>query len=726
MSTQNNLIKDSSVSIQDLYPKGTSGQVLQMSGSQVVWGAGGGGSSITIKDEGVTLTTAVNSIDFVGAGVTATAIGNDVTVTIPGGGGGSPGGTSGQVQYNNAGSFGGFTVGGDATLNTSTGTLTIANNVVSNAKLATIATASFKGRTTAGTGNVEDLTATQATALLNALVGDSGAGGTKGLAPAPAAGDAAAGKFLKADGTWSVPSGGGGGTPGGSSGQLQYNNAGAFGGTAAGSYATSGSLFTLTAQAATDKPLIIKAAASQTANLQEWQNSSGTIGSFINSSMEYGNDGGATRVLKLGVGAGTSGTLKSDCVFIGPGAGTIALDHALTINITAVGSGAYGKAGNSGIDQDLTAVGYRACYSANGNSDQSTGIGSQALFTANATGNTAVGYQAGFSISTGANNTFLGWGSNGSALLNGQIAIGSGATTTAANQLVIGSSTASTTDVYIGNGVTNASPAAFAFQPTGGSGTNIAGSNITIAGGKATGNAVGGSILFKTSDAGSTGTTLQSLTTKWTINAAGHLIGSSIAGSTTEHSIWSDSTQKAFQVYVDGIEQTLQGCIFTQTSDQTIANTTTETTLIGSGVGTVTLPANFWVAGKTVRIKAYGKYSTDPMLSGNETVKVKIGSTTISTNSGISFGLMETDSYWEAEVIITCRTTGVSGTVYSQGLFSYQVTGSTRLTSDPLKNSATDTIDTTASAALNLTFQWPTADAGDTITTTNLTVEVLN
>jgi hypothetical protein len=41
------------------------------------------------------------------------------------GGSGSPGGTSGQVQYNNAGSFGGFTVGGDATLNTGTGSLIV-------------------------------------------------------------------------------------------------------------------------------------------------------------------------------------------------------------------------------------------------------------------------------------------------------------------------------------------------------------------------------------------------------------------------------------------------------------------------------------------------------------------------------------------------------------------------------------------------------------------------
>ena len=42
------------------------------------------------------------------------------------------------------------------------------------------------------------------------LVGDSGSGGTHGLVPAPAAGDAAANKFLKADASWAIPAGGGG------------------------------------------------------------------------------------------------------------------------------------------------------------------------------------------------------------------------------------------------------------------------------------------------------------------------------------------------------------------------------------------------------------------------------------------------------------------------------------------------------------------------------------
>lgn len=87
-------------------------------------------------------------------------------------------------------------------------TAKILNNNVTNAKLAQVATATFKGRTTAGSGNVEDLTVTQATAMLDVFGGDSGSGGVKGLVPATIAGDAT--KYLKGDGTWASVSGGSG------------------------------------------------------------------------------------------------------------------------------------------------------------------------------------------------------------------------------------------------------------------------------------------------------------------------------------------------------------------------------------------------------------------------------------------------------------------------------------------------------------------------------------
>jgi hypothetical protein len=46
-----------------------------------------GGKSVAIKDNGITLTTGATSIDFIGAGVSVSAIGSDVTVNIPGGAG---------------------------------------------------------------------------------------------------------------------------------------------------------------------------------------------------------------------------------------------------------------------------------------------------------------------------------------------------------------------------------------------------------------------------------------------------------------------------------------------------------------------------------------------------------------------------------------------------------------------------------------------------------------
>lgn len=49
-------------------------------------------------------------------------------VTVPpSSGGGTPGGTNGQIQFNNNGAFGGFTASGDATINTSTGAIAVSS-----------------------------------------------------------------------------------------------------------------------------------------------------------------------------------------------------------------------------------------------------------------------------------------------------------------------------------------------------------------------------------------------------------------------------------------------------------------------------------------------------------------------------------------------------------------------------------------------------------------------
>ncbi len=73
-------------------------------------------------------------------------------------------------------------------------------NQIANQALVQVSTSTLKGRATAGTGNVEDLTGTQATALLEAFVG-SGASHKKGLVPTPGATPGTT-KFLREDATW--------------------------------------------------------------------------------------------------------------------------------------------------------------------------------------------------------------------------------------------------------------------------------------------------------------------------------------------------------------------------------------------------------------------------------------------------------------------------------------------------------------------------------------------
>ncbi|MCA9334177.1 tail fiber domain-containing protein, partial [Candidatus Saccharibacteria bacterium] len=150
---------------------------------------------------------------------------------------------------------------------------------------------------------------------------------------------------------------------------------------------------------------------------------------------------------------------------------------------TAVGQGAIAGSGSN-----TTAIGRLASATSN----QATALGGSA--SATATDATAIGYGA-------------------TAAHTDSIALGQGATTTGTNQFVIGSNGTSITNVYVGKGFTNASPANVAINATGGSGTDIAGATITIAGGRGTGSAIGGAINFQTTAAGASGSTARTLTT---------------------------------------------------------------------------------------------------------------------------------------------------------------------------------------------------------------------
>lgn len=106
-------------------------------------------------------------------------------------------------------------------------------------------------------------------------------------------------------------------------------------------------------------------------------------------------------------------------------------------------------------------------------------------------------------------------------------------------------------EIVAGNGDTNASPAAATIRGTNGSGTNISAANLTIAPGRGTGTGAGGAVVFQTSAAGTTGSTLNAATERMRIksNGAVRFVPQGTPATAEEGDVYFDSGTKKLRVY---------------------------------------------------------------------------------------------------------------------------------------------------------------------------------
>lgn len=163
------------------------------------------------------------------------------------------------------------------------------------------------------------------------------------------------------------------------------------------------------------------------------------------------------------------------------------------------------------------------------------------------------------------------------------------------------------------------------------------------------------------------------------------------------------------------------GVIFTQTADST-TTANTLTTLLGTGVGTLTLPTNLFVVGRTVRVKVGGYTSVADGGVTAKTLTFSLGGTTVATGSLAASYQSLLNTAWEAEATVTCRTTGAPGTVQATAQFLTMVSGS--MIGGFVGSTATTNITTSGTLAVDLKFN--NGSATGTLTTTHASVEILN
>ncbi len=474
--------------------------------------------------------------------------------------------------------------------------------------------------------------------------------------------------------------------------------------------------------------------------------------------------GAANGFGNVALGSNTMGSIST-------GFGNICIGYVVGRGIT---TGSFNTiagyaAGGSGNSSGITVYGYSAGQNQNSSANSNAFFGDSAgNSNTSGVGNTFVGSAAGYQITSGGSNVCIGWQSGyviSGGTQSGTVSIGAracflgmsnnsvflgyatnyngtngdgcvmlgyqaGYQDTNANRLYIANSNTTTPLIYgeFDNKILKTFGRLGALSTTEQLRLEYDSSNylsITI---NSTGNAT-----FNL-----TGTTPQFTFSKGIILPAGtataltaplkFTMAGSVVLTTPVTGVMETDTDNVYLTKKTAIRESIPGVIFTQTADKSVTNTVTETSIVGSGVGTLTLPANFFVAGKTIRIMMSGVYSTVAVTGDTVTIKVKYGSTVIASSATTSLLAGATNLYWWAEALITCRTTGASGTVQISGGTRYQISATTHaIAEDELNNSVgTTTIDTTASALLDITVTHSAANASNTVKSLVGSFEILN
>jgi hypothetical protein len=156
--------------------------------------------------------------------------------------------------------------------------------------------------------------------------------------------------------------------------------------------------------------------------------------------------------------------------------------------------------------------------------------------------------------------------------------------------------------------------------------------------------------------------------------------------------------------------------LYAQTANSTIVtNTTAETTIIGTGVGTLSVPANGFSVGDSFRAVFGGLINA----TNNQTIRIRMksGSVILLDSGAQNLGSSVINDVWSLNVDFTIRQLGAAGvaSIVSLGSFHYTKTNNASVQGFGFNVVNNTTFNTTISNTLDVTVQWGSASTGNNI-----------
>jgi hypothetical protein len=156
--------------------------------------------------------------------------------------------------------------------------------------------------------------------------------------------------------------------------------------------------------------------------------------------------------------------------------------------------------------------------------------------------------------------------------------------------------------------------------------------------------------------------------------------------------------------------------LYAQTANSTtVTNTTAETTIIGTGVGSLSVPANGFSVGDSFRAIFGGVINA----GNNQTIRIRMRTgAVLLLDSGLqNLGSAVTNDVWSLNVDFTIRQIGAAGvaSIVSLGGFHYTKTNNASVQGFGFNVVNSTTFNTTISNTLDVTVEWGAASTGNNI-----------